>query len=388
MRWSSIPALLVLLGCAQPEHLHRDEQVVFFPTVGYPVQGGTDWVLPIHGWIYESSWLSEHLDEVGKAIEIESLMESPEDRAVLHERLSAFVVEHKEGRQVGIMLGDYRVRLSPALANGHFQKELAVPADVVAALRSEASAPVIQYRAICPDDQHRECLGRVYLLEPEGLSVVSDIDDTIRLTDVNNTKKMLDNTFVQPYRPVPGMAELYSEWANLHQARFHYLSASPAQLATPLQEFLAANGFPEGSLALRTVDFEGLKTILSLLDAPPEYKLAELTWLMRALPGRQYVLIGDSGQNDPEVYGAIARVFRPQVRLILIRDVTCCEGRDSARYQEAFRDIPDSQWVLFRDPAQVRTLVSGSLRRRTREQKDGEPRWPHVFVQQLAAYNY
>lgn len=360
---------------------------MFFPTDGYAVRGGAEWIIPVHGWISEPSWLSEHLDVVGHAIHLDTLMDAPEDRAALRERLVPFVVERKKGRRIGILLGERQVRLGPALSNGHFRDELAISADLVAALRREASAPMIEYRAICPADQKREFVGRVYLLEPEGLSIVSDIDDTIRLTEVNNTKRMLKNTFVREYEAVPGMASLYAQWANVHQARFHYLSASPAALGVPLQQFLIDNGFPAGSVTLRSMEWEGLKTILSLFDAPVEYKLAEITWLMRALPDRRYILIGDSGQHDPEVYGAIARVFQPQVRLILIRDVTCCEGRDSARYREAFRDVADSQWVLFRDPAEIRAIVDKAVHQPSRQQKEAEPFQPNALAPRLAAYN-
>jgi phosphatidate phosphatase APP1 len=58
------------------------------------------------------------------------------------------------------------------------------------------------------------------------------------------------------------------------------------------------------------------------------------------------VLVGDSGEHDPEIYGAIARAHPTQVRGILIRDVTG-EGRGAPRYGKAFAGIPVEQWLIL-----------------------------------------
>ena len=50
------------------------------------------------------------------------------------------------------------------------------------------------------------------LLPRRGISVISDIDDTIKVSHVANRGRLLRNTFVNPFAPVPGMAELYQAW--------------------------------------------------------------------------------------------------------------------------------------------------------------------------------
>jgi len=383
--------LLAAVGCADPAHLRRSEQVVFFPTVGYQTQAGDAWVMPIHGWVYQETWLTRNLPMMQRRIDIESLIEDPADRARLYERLAPFLVSHQDGRRLRVILGDRTVPLSPAMEDGHFRDELRLPSHALETLTTyrTASGVMVRYHALHRERDPREYVGLVHLTPPEGLTIVSDIDDTIRMTDVLNTKEMIKNTFIRSFRSVPGMAELYRDWVERTGAHVHYLSASPTQLATPLKEFFAANGFPDGTLALRTVDWQSnmLEGVLEMFEAPPEFKIAELAWLMSVLPGRTYVLIGDSAQSDPEVYGTIARSFREQVPLILIRDVTCCEGRDSPRYREAFRDLPDSMWVLFRETNEIRPLVErvtirGKTTPRTRQPIPGQ--W---FVRQLVAYN-
>lgn len=388
-RYALTVVLAVTAGCAQTGALRRDEQVVFFPTVGYPVDGGAEWVLPIHGWVYESSWFSRNIDVAEDMLDIESFLDCAADRATLRERVRPFLVENKEGRRVPILLGDRVVELSPALATGHIHDEIRLSASSLSLMQTVAQAgPArVDYHS-WHRGQDAIHAGHIYLLETQGLTVVSDIDDTIRVTEVRDTKRMLDNTFVQEFRAVSGMAALYTDWANRHHARFHYLSASPAQLARPLESFLADSGFPEGSVSLRTVEMRSnfFKTVLDLFDAPPEYKLVELAWLMQALPERRYVLVGDSGQNDPEVYGEIARRFRPQVSMILIRELDCCQERDAPRYREAFRDLPDSSWILFRDPSAIRAAPGDRAHDGGRERQRPESPWRDVSVQQVAAY--
>jgi len=75
--------------------------------------------------------------------------------------------------------------------------------------------------------------------------------------------------------------------------------------------------------------------------------------LMKQFPKRQFILIGDSGERDPEIYGELARKFPAQVSHIYIRDVTG-ESADSARYAEAFHDVSRVKWQIFREPGEIK----------------------------------
>ncbi|MBT8100535.1 MAG: App1 family protein, partial [Gammaproteobacteria bacterium] len=61
---------------------------------------------------------------------------------------------------------------------------------------------------------------------------------------------------------------------------------------------------------------------------------------------------GDSGEQDPEVYGEIARRYPQSIQRILIRRLDDAD-RDDARYIEAFADVPPAKWQLFDDPGQL-----------------------------------
>jgi phosphatidate phosphatase APP1 len=74
----------------------------------------------------------------------------------------------------------------------------------------------------------------IHCLAPRGLSVFSDIDDTIRVSHVQDRAALLRGTFLEPFRPVRGMAALYRAWSD-DGAQFHYLSATPWQLYVALE---------------------------------------------------------------------------------------------------------------------------------------------------------
>ena len=100
-------------------------------------------------------------------------------------------------------------------------------------------------------------------------------------------------------------------------------------------------------------DFRAKDTTMLQLFADSETtKPAVIGPLIEAHSDELFVLVGDSGEKDPEVYGQMARRFPERVVRVLIRDVTG-EARDSARMEAAFRDVPPECWELFTDPATV-----------------------------------
>jgi len=69
----------------------------------------------------------------------------------------------------------------------------------------------------------------IYVLAFYGVSIISDIDDTIKISNVVNKRSLLKNTFYNYFKPVDGMNELYQKWSE-QNCQFHYVSSSPWQL--------------------------------------------------------------------------------------------------------------------------------------------------------------
>lgn len=94
------------------------------------------------------------------------------------------------------------------------------------------------------------------------------------------------------------------------------------------------------------------RTFFSLFTSPEKYKPGVIEPLLKRFPKRKFILIGDSGERDPEIYGALARKFPEQITQIYIRDVTD-EAAESERYQKAFQAIPRTKWRIFRAPTEL-----------------------------------
>ena len=188
----------------------------------------------------------------------------------------------------------------------------------------------------------RRFRGTAVLVPAQGLTVVSDMDDTIKVTDVRNIAEAKANTFVRPYRAVAGMPELYAAWQGAHGPRihFHLVSAGPWQLHEPLRRFTREAGFPDFTWDMRSVDLTEPATLIQETVRPdPQrlyaFKVGRIRALVKRLPQRHFVLVGDSGERNPEAYAAIAAEYPERIDAVYIRDVTG-EAQDAPRYARLF----------------------------------------------------
>ncbi|KAJ1642087.1 hypothetical protein LPJ64_006031, partial [Coemansia asiatica] len=162
--------------------------------------------------------------------------------------------------------------------------------------------------------------GLAHLVEPQGVSVVSDIDDTIKASNITAEKRiLLETVFARPLKAVPGMAELYRSWYD-SGCEFHYVSNSPWQLYPSLDDFFHSNKFPPGSAHLRSFDPNDLLSV-SNYTGTPQLKRDTIEVLFKTFPHRRFVFVGDCGEHDLETYTDLARRFPDRVLRIYIRDV-------------------------------------------------------------------
>ncbi|GJJ73958.1 hypothetical protein EMPS_06316 [Entomortierella parvispora] len=190
-------------------------------------------------------------------------------------------------------------------------------------------------------DMTEPCHGIVNLIDPIGISVISDIDDTIKETNIAaGARIILQNTFLNDMQDVPGMSQVYKRWWK-QGAAIHYVSNSPWQLIPSLLEFFHSYKFPPGSAHLRLHD-SVLKTYFM---TPGESKRRAIHEILTDFPERRFILVGDSGEIDMEIYTDVALEFPHQVFKIFIRDIT------SARLREM---LPNTQTM----PQRSRSFTS------------------------------
>ncbi|ORZ00348.1 hypothetical protein BCR43DRAFT_434608 [Syncephalastrum racemosum] len=204
--------------------------------------------------------------------------------------------------------------------SGFLSGELALPHHIVSSWTKNddhCGTRVVHLRS-SGESTFASSYGDVSMIEPEGVSIISDIDDTIKDTQIlAGAKKVLSNTFFRRAKAVHGMAETYMEWYH-NGASFHYVSNSPFQLTTMLEEFLKDANFPPGSMHLR---LDG-SLLARLVEVPGRAKRDAIIALLKDFPRRKFVLIGDSGEIDLEIYARIAADFPGRILKVMIRDVS------------------------------------------------------------------
>jgi hypothetical protein len=240
--------------------------------------------------------------------------------------------------------------------DGHFEGELRLSAGEIEELPGgqEPTDGFLPFEALTRPDDERRFVGRAQLVGPTGLSLISDIDDTIKHSQVGDPQAVLTNTFLRQFTAVPGMPELYRQCAQ-RGVVFHYVSGSPWQLYLPLAEFLVAAGLPAGSFDLKHFRLKD-SSMLSLLQSQEAFKVPAIERIMTRFPHRKFVLIGDSGEQDPEIYAQVARQHGAQIAAILIRNVTG-EQIDNARFEAVRKGLGDLPIRLFDQPSEVQPLL-------------------------------
>ncbi|KAI9792930.1 MAG: hypothetical protein M1816_001252 [Peltula sp. TS41687] len=161
---------------------------------------------------------------------------------------------------------------------------------------------------------------KVQITEPKGISLISDIDDTIKHSAIGSgAREIFRNTFVRELTDltIEGVKEWYKQLASMG-VHLHYVSNSPWQLYPLLVKFFALEGLPPGSFHLK--QYSGM--LQGIFEPVAERKKGNLESIMRDFPERKFLLVGDSGEADLEVYTDVVLANPGRIIGVYIRDVT------------------------------------------------------------------
>lgn len=181
----------------------------------------------------------------------------------------------------------------------------------------------------------------------KNIGIISDIDDTVLVTDCRSKTKMLVNTFfksVEKREAVKGKSLLYRSIINSNnQIPLIFLSSSPIHLYQYLSAFLALHKFPAYIMKLKVLTFSSLfskieKTkkfqmledfsIENIVVKPDslhghlDYKVNKIISILEEFPNHNFILFGDSGESDPEIYFKVLQTVPDRIINTFIRDIT------------------------------------------------------------------
>jgi len=160
----------------------------------------------------------------------------------------------------------------------------------------------------------------VIVTASQGISVISDIDDTIKHSAIGSgAREIFRNVFIRDLvdLTIDGVREWYNRMAEMG-VKFHYVSNSPWQLYPVISKYFSLAGLPPGSFHLK--QYSGM--LQGIFEPVAERKKVTLDKIARDFPERNFILIGDSGEADLEVYTDFVLENPGRVVAVFIRDVT------------------------------------------------------------------
>jgi phosphatidate phosphatase APP1 len=193
---------------------------------------------------------------------------------------------------------------------------------------------------------------RLHILQGDGIAVVSDIDDTVVKTYVVDKLKMATTVLTKnahQFEPVVGAASSYTAAKAAGAVAFFYVSGSPQNLYLRLRTFLDDHAFPRGPLLLKNLGEDAL-------FAHDGYKRQRLERLAADFPRLRFVLVGDSGERDPEIYRAFQAAHRDRVVAVVIRKVPGSAHLEASRFA-GFTVIDDA----YPDTQTIAGVLTASL---------------------------
>ncbi len=169
-------------------------------------------------------------------------------------------------------------------------------------------------------------VGEVRIVWPdEKRIIVSDIDDTVMVShSTSSFRKLRLMLFKNALMRVPfkGVASFYcalergAEKDAFHP--FFFVSSSEWNIYDLLEDFFDHNQIPRGVFMLRKLEHSILKFWKSRKNTH-EHKYDKIKFLLQLFDNQRFILIGDSGQKDPDIYTNLAYDFPGRIESIYIR---------------------------------------------------------------------
>jgi hypothetical protein len=283
----------------------NDEQLAAEPTqalnippyANYTEQG---WNVRFHGNIYKQPNISESkLNDLANIFLIDtSVEELPQSQADMARNVTAsiFVVQQGNVNVSAIDVGPFeggpgesqQVTL-PYETTDQGDYDVFLPINSNGLMRGNETQQIQKLSTFVSNTT--EGNATAYLVPDEGITVISDIDDILRVTKIYDPKEGLLNSFARPFEAWENMPEIYANWSSsLPNTHFHYLTTLPEQVTRTYETFIY-NTYPAGSFDTRPLNFSDISATLAIR----EFLLVKI---FETFPKRKFVLVADTSNSD------------------------------------------------------------------------------------------
>ena len=184
-----------------------------------------------------------------------------------------------------------------------------------------------------------------YLVPTTGLSIISDIDDILRITEIYQPKQGLLNSFARPFVQWKNMPDIYANWSrSIPDFHFHYLTTTPEQVTRNYMDFIYKT-YPGGSFDTRPLNFSDVSATLSI-------RKFLLEKIFATFPERKFILVADTSNSDVmSVYPLMLKDHPNQVQCIFLRNTSATDPGDKFPYDtKGFKGLDTNKFMFFKVP--------------------------------------
>jgi phosphatidate phosphatase APP1 len=188
-----------------------------------------------------------------------------------------------------------------------------------------------------------EYIGEYLVADEASTGVISDIDDTLL---ISHSTRFLRKVHLMMFRNAytRKTTSLIKHWfhhfkdinEDLHPEDFYYVSNSEWNLYDFLIDFFEINELPKGVFMLQNLK-KGLRDLISSGQIKGDHKWVSILFLMKFYPEKPFILIGDNGQKDMDIYKQICRRFPSRIKGVIIRKLSYIQNE--LRYRKFRQDV-------------------------------------------------
>lgn len=245
---------------------------------------------------------------------------------LIKERLANFIARSIPNAELSVIIGSHEKSFEPFVqnvitdSNGHFDICVKVPyKPSVVQVKTSTDDTIFSFQDIM-------------LVPNEGIGLISDIDDTVKMTGVIGDKRELLSTLllkeVSSWK-IPSVISWYDDLSKEQSISFHYVSNSPWQLFGTIKQYFTESKLPPGSVHLK--QYTG-NIISALMEPSSSRKKKTLSRIIDDFELKKFICVGDSGEHDLEAYVDLANKYPNRIAAIYIRYV-----------ENSLSDIDDSK---------------------------------------------